>query len=387
MSIVNNALSQLAAKDKQAGREITKAVIPELKKSKPIAWLMGGFAISMAVGGWAVSQQQPSVDSLPVTIEVEPATTVTTTESAPSIKVSSKFPATIESPTRNTHVVKDVNLYETPSQPLSVATNFSVKPKAEPVEIAEVATTAKAKSEFTRATLVTQALPSATLKEQPPVLIKKVSAPAAEEGMVVEQVELSPRELADKSIARAEKAINGNDVQTALSEYHRALRLVPTDEPTRQKLAALYYGKKDVRKSVDLLQQGIKINEHSQALRMALSKLLLREDQPEAALTPLIYTSNEVSEDYLALRAGIAQKIKNNPVALESYLSLVESNPENARWWLGLAIQQERNLEYDNAKLAYTNALGRVGISSKTQAFIRDRLQLLATLEGTSNGN
>ncbi|MFA0051611.1 tetratricopeptide repeat protein [Vibrio breoganii] len=406
MSVVNNALSKLAEKEKPQGQAITKAEIPEIKRSKPIVWLVGGFAISMAIGGWAVSQQQTSVTNLESSNEIltvtqaqQQASQAETVVEAPKVS--------LPSPTHS-KVQESVVIHTTQTVQPSVA-SFEEQPEVKPASKRVAVTTKPTSTTKTVQSVVTttpvpvpvKTLPVKVAKVAPvptpvvapssvvqdePVLIAKVDTPA-QESMTVEQVELTPRELANKSIARAEKALDSNDVKTAFTEYSRALRLVPSDENVRQKLAALYYGRKDARRAATLLQDGIRLNDKSEELRFALAKLLIKEQQPEAALSPLMYVPENASEDYLALRAGVAQQLKNTGVALESYQSLAERDPNNARWWLGLAIQQERRLEYPEAHASYTKALGLVGVSRKTQSFIRDRLQLLESLEGDSNGD
>ncbi|WP_143698113.1 tetratricopeptide repeat protein [Vibrio sp. qd031] len=205
--------------------------------------------------------------------------------------------------------------------------------------------------------------------------------------MTIEQVDLTPQDLAKQAISRARKAVESNDADTAISEYTKALRFVPTDEATRQRLAALYYGKRQTRKAMDLLQQGIQINQDGEPLRIALAKLLIKEKQTEAALSPLAYLPDNASNDYLALRAGVAQQIKSVDIAKQSYSMLAEREPQNGRWWLGLAIQQERSLEFELAMASYQSALGKVGVSNSSQDFIRQRIALLTSMQESSDGN
>ncbi|GEA52475.1 MSHA biogenesis protein MshN [Vibrio inusitatus NBRC 102082] len=404
MSVVNSALSKLAEKEKLQGQVITKAEVPEIKRSKPVVWLVGGFAISMAIGGWAVSQQETSALSLDSSNEIL-TVSKTQQQNSQAEAVVDTPKVNLPSPTHN-KVQESVVIHTTQTVQPSVA-SFEEQPEIKPTsKKVTVATKPTSMTKTVQSVVTTTpvpaktvpvkvarvepaqtsvAAPSAVVKKEP-ILIAKVDTPA-EESMTVEHVELTPRELANKSIARAEKALDSNDVKTAFTEYSRALRLVPNDEKVRQKLAALYYGRKDARKAATLLQDGIRLNDKSEELRFALAKLLIKEQQPEAALSPLMYVPENASEDYLALRAGVAQQLKNTDVALESYQSLAERDPNNARWWLGLAIQQERRLEYTEAHASYTKALGLVGVSRKTQSFIRDRLQLLESLEGDANGD
>lgn len=229
----------------------------------------------------------------------------------------------------------------------------------------------------------------ADMSSDTPMLIAQVAnAPSntttnlvEESSMRIEQVELSHRQLSLKAISRAEKAIDANDMETALSAYTEALRYEPSNIETRQKLAALYFGKGDTRKSYEILQEGINLDKDNQPLRLALSKLLVKANQPSAALSPLVHLPPMPSRDYLAMRAALAQKQKQNDIALESYQLLTQREPDNARWWLGLAIQQERALTFTAAINSYNEALGKVGISNQSQAFIRDRLTILKQLE------
>ncbi len=137
---------------------------------------------------------------------------------------------------------------------------------------------------------------------------KKTTITTPTDGFVIEHVELTHRQLADKAIEEAQKALDANNIKGALKEYSAALRYVPTDEVVRQKLAALYYGRGDARKAFELLQQGIQLNKSGENLRLALAKLLLKEDRAEAALVPLVYLPANPTTPYLSLRAALAQK-------------------------------------------------------------------------------
>ncbi|CAM3018213.1 hypothetical protein [Vibrio rarus] len=435
MSVVNSALSKLADKDKSQGQALTPADVPKIKQSKPIAWLIGGVAISMAIGSWAVSQQQPPVSNESVSdVTIAQAQQQAQVE-APAVSSTAKLEstATASSPTHS-KVLEPAAIHAAPvvpakqqpqdtpiaqDKPVTVAKAASTpvaepsktaSPKAEhkplhkPVKTQAVASTKKAPAVVAKVAPKPKPAPKPTAVAKKPTVAKVVASKpvptaqhkpillakadtASASNMTVQQVQLTPRELANKSIVRAEKALDANDVKTAFAEYSRALRLMPSDEDVRQKLSALYYGRKDVRKAATLLQDGIRLNDKSEQLRFALAKLLIKEQQPEAALSPLLYLPDNASIDYLALRAAVAQEAKKIEMALESYKALTEQEPDNARWWLGLGIQQERQQHYEEAKASYTKALGLVGVSRNTQSFIRGRIQLLESLEGKASGN
>ncbi|HCD1288071.1 TPA: MSHA biogenesis protein MshN [Vibrio parahaemolyticus] len=355
MSAINKALSELA--EKTSPSELTRAEIPNVSRSKPWLWLVAGFSLSLAVGGWAVSQGP-----------------------APSDEITSFQPSATQ-PLETTNADR---LASSPTNKMTPETSNVVysKPVEKSQAVAALTTPQPSEGVFgSRA--------DADMSSDAPMLIAQVAnAPSnttanlvEESSMRIEQVELSHRQLSLKAISRAEKAIDANDMETALSAYTEALRYEPSNIETRQKLAALYFGKADTRKSYEILQEGINLDKDNQPLRLALSKLLVKANQPSAALSPLVHLSPMPSRDYLAMRAALAQKQKQNDIALESYLLLTQREPDNARWWLGLAIQQERALTFTAAINSYNEALGKVGISNQSQAFIRDRLTILKQLE------
>ena len=141
------------------------------------------------------------------------------------------------------------------------------------------------------------------------------------------------------------------------------------------------------RKAYDILQYGIKLSPDSEDLRLGLSKLLIKEKQPDVALSPLIHLPPNPSIRYLAMRAALGQKSKQSEVTLESYQQLVGLDPENGRWWLGLAIQQERNMDFDSAFNSYQQALSLIGISKQSQNFVRDRMKVLRTIQESTSAN
>ncbi|ENK0809347.1 tetratricopeptide repeat protein [Vibrio fluvialis] len=359
MSEINKALSQLATKHHATLEHIQAADVPSVTKRPAWIWAIGGFGLSLAVGGWAVSQQ--------ASVVAEP---IQASTSVPVIPVSASQP----SPTQKTHTSR-VNIYHADK---------------------EAVTPLMAEPPLAERDVMTRAVSQQVSDQKAVSLASTVTAPATmahsqaeseSAQMSIEQVELTPQQLAEKAVARANKALDSNDFESAVSAYTEALRYTPDDERVRQKLAALYYGKGDVRRAFDLLQLGIELNHNGETLRIALAKLLMKENQTEAALSPLSYLPQSPSAEYLSLRAALAQKSKFNDIALESYQLLTQKEANNGRWWLGLAIQQERAFQLPEAKQSYLQAQNKVGLSVQSQAFIRDRLNVLASLEETSNAN
>ncbi|OBT17498.1 MSHA biogenesis protein MshN [Vibrio tasmaniensis] len=385
MSVINNALSELAKKESTTS--IEAAVVPKVKTRSPLVWVVGGFTLSLAMGGWAVSQA-PKLDN-PISVSA-PQVEVSLVDSSGQVN-RVVTPAMPLSPTQKLVAVDSELTSVTPhsmvekTQP-SVTTQ-SITAKSRVDQSIKAKTTSVAPQEPIYVASVSKQK-SSSVNEQASVETSSASSVnSAGDGMLIEQIELTSQQLSDNAVGRAQKALDANDLAGALKGYTEALRYAPRNEDVRQKLAILYFGKGDTRKAYELYQSGIKLNTNSEKLRLGLSKLLVKANQAEAALSPLVHLPPNPSKDYLAMRAALSQKSQQEEIALESYQKLVEVDSDNARWWLGLAIQQERQLDFSAAKESYQGALTRVGISSQSQNFVRDRLKIIDALEENDDAN
>ena len=390
MSVINNALSELAKK--KSTTSIEAAVVPKIRSRSPLVWIAAGFTLSLAMGGWAISQG-PSVDRSISTRDSQ----IQVALSDSSVDVQNTATQAILSPTKKLVTLDLVN-----HSVEKAATVNSVQTKAVSFDVADTAQTTQHQT-LQRQTALKPLNASKTNKPAipKPVYVASVtknnSTPISSEaegsdsaensGMLIEQVNLTHEQLSKNAQGRAQKALDANDLTGALKGYAEALRYTPQNEDVRQKLAILYFGKGDTRKAYELFQSGIKLNTNSEKLRLGLSKLLVKANQAEAALSPLVHLPPNPTQDYLAMRAALSQKSQQEEIALESYQKLVEIDSDNARWWLGLAIQQERQLDLTAAKQSYQGALTRVGISSQSQSFVRDRLNILTVLEENGDAN
>ncbi|EKO3721455.1 MSHA biogenesis protein MshN [Vibrio metschnikovii] len=374
MSVINKALSQLVTKQPNGLAGIERAKVAPVAARPAWVWALAGFAVSVAVGGWAVSWQATSLDasngqhSLSVTASPRLTENHLEVSMPPSPTQNTQMPAVpvyrVASATRTVSVSSEVSQSDSASQTVSAPIAPLAALQERSVPALSGVKTAQA--------------PATTVTNVPDIAVAQMS---------IESVQLTPEQLAHKAVARAERALAHNDFNQAVNGYSEALRHTPLDEGVRQQLAALYYGKGELRKAFDLLQRGMQLNHEGETLRIALARMLLKEDQSQAALTPLAYLPANPSIEYLSLRAAVAQRNRVDDIALQSYRLLAEQEPSNGRWWLGLAITQERLAQWSEAKYAYQQALNHVGLSSQSHQFIRERLQALTHSEETNLAN
>lgn len=384
MSAINNALTQLTDKKSGANETMQRAVVAPVKQVRVLPWVVGSFFLSLAVGGFALSQQETAINQM--TQKQNASLSDATLVPSPTAKLTSSAQAVYVAPEK-----KSAPSTQHVSSPSRASSPTVVdKPAVEkPVLVAKVATPISATEVQEESVSNTSHAASVGGTVSNSIVSNSTVSKGNESSgsMVVEHVELTPAQLAEKAQARGQKALESNNLKEALEHYHQALNYTPEEFEIRKRLAALYYGKGEVRKSVDILQKGISLDKESNELRIALATLLIKEQQNTAALTAVAYLPRQASVEYLSLRAALAQKQQQNALAKESYQALTEREPDSGRWWLGLAIAKERAFELDGAQQAYQQALSNLGLSSQSQQFARDRLAIIAQLQEPTREN
>lgn len=203
---------------------------------------------------------------------------------------------------------------------------------------------------------------------------QKIVSPPIKSELSIEAVSLTPNELANVEYLNAEKALDQQNSKQAALNLESALYYRPDWVMARQKLAALYYGRGNVQEAIATLERGLSTQPNQADLRLTLAKLLMNESQFQAALTVLDEKSGHMSIQYLAMRGALAQQLNHNNIALACYQKLIQRAPKDGRWWMGLAIVQERTKAINQALASYQQALDLGNISSSSQLFIQQRL-------------
>ncbi|MDG1751901.1 MAG: hypothetical protein P8I03_09615 [Thalassotalea sp.] len=75
--------------------------------------------------------------------------------------------------------------------------------------------------------------------------------------------------------------------------------------------------------------------------------------------------------------ASHAQQISQFDIAATAYQLLAKLEPTAGRWWLGLAVAYDSNSEFDQAVIAYGQAIDKSDLSENARQFARQRVQEL----------
>jgi MSHA biogenesis protein MshN len=178
---------------------------------------------------------------------------------------------------------------------------------------------------------------------------------------------------------RIQLSLKNGDTASALKDLNNLLALEPRNGSARKRLASLEFAQSNPKRASFLLDQGIKLSPQDSSMRLMQARLLFRENRNVQALTLLnAHPQNVIADnDLLSFRAALAEKQKDYSTSLQDYSTLLQRQPKNARWMLGLAISQDKQEMHEQAVTSYKKVKSSNQLSTQVVSFVDSRLAAL----------
>lgn len=204
-------------------------------------------------------------------------------------------------------------------------------------------------------------------------------APKEQGQMAITEVKLTPKQLAKKRFTLASEAERDGKLKDAISYYEQTLALEPSMHEARKQLAALHYGQGQLAKASEVLQQGMLLFPQQLDFALLLARVQQAAGQADLALVTLanIPDTHLLARQKWMAQSDLAQKLGQFSVSEQAYRQLLQQDPQQAKWWMGLAYALDSQQQFTQARQAYRTALGHRGLSAQASAFIEQRLTQL----------
>ena len=178
---------------------------------------------------------------------------------------------------------------------------------------------------------------------------------------------------------RIAENLNNDSFDLVQSLLGKLLAIEPNNIKARKKLASLFFAQGNYAQSKQLLIQGIELHPTQSDLRLMLARLYVVQKESAQAMSILaeFQPDSDNQTEYLAYRASLAQQLKQAGSAKSDYQTLTDIEPNNARWWLGLAIVRDQSDEITMALQAYNKAYKLGQLESSVNNFIQQRISVL----------
>ncbi|ABK49880.1 Tetratricopeptide TPR_2 repeat protein [Shewanella sp. ANA-3] len=310
-------------------------------------------------------------------------------ESAPSVAQSARLNAAQVEPTSEPRAEPVATNTSTDTSNNAALTQESAQTQAESQQVAVKANQADVNANQSEVKIIQTdpkasepVVPAATQasRQTSPQASSPASAQAQSTGqMAIREVKLSPSQLAQKQLVLAADAEKQGQLVKAMDYYAKALRLDPSLHESRKQLAALHYGQGELAQAAEVLAQGRLLypQEFEFALLLARVQHVMGETDSALASLAQIPDSHSLARQKWLAQTDLAQKQGQYPLVEQAYRKLLQQEPQQGKWWMGLAYALDSQQQFGPASQAYRTALSYSGLSTQATAFIEQRLQQL----------
>lgn len=300
-----------------------------------------------------------SAATAPVAKPLTPAIPTTTAVTAPpATPVASVMPVTSAAPL-------------TPAAPAQAATTLAAAAPAAPPASQQPAAIAAAV-----VTPPQHADIPATPRKQfaPPVLSRDTTSP-------VEKTlrPMSAEQQAELAYRDGMRLLQSGRPSIAEPRLRAALSASPTYYPARAALAALLINSNRLADAHSLLVAGLELAPQQPTLAKLEGRLLIEQAQLQQARAVLERAAPPLSSDpeYYSLLGALYQRLGLYAQAAQTYRSIVETDPRNGVWWMGLGMALEGTGDTGAARAAYEHARQSGSLNRAVLQFVQAKLAAL----------
>lgn len=179
---------------------------------------------------------------------------------------------------------------------------------------------------------------------------------------------------------QAQVAVKQGNNQQAIPLLEKIVLQEPQNRAARKKLAALLFAQDQKIKAQQILTEGLNLQPDGLDMRLMLARVYVQSKDNHTAHKVLSdYPVNTaLHPDLVSYRASLAQQIDQYGAARQDYLSLIDSQPSNSKWWLGLGICEEKLGNSSAALQAYQKVQGSEQLAIEVRQFVQQRIRYLA---------
>ncbi|MGB3725790.1 MAG: hypothetical protein WA981_08495 [Glaciecola sp.] len=201
---------------------------------------------------------------------------------------------------------------------------------------------------------------------------------------VVSSFNISPSDGAKSNLsqlrAQAHLAMQNGDDQGVINALQQIIAIEPSDLRTRKQLAALLFSKKRLDLAKVVLLEALSQAPGDSGSRLMLSRIFFKLGNNNQALKVLTDHPYDAiaNDELLSFRAALAERIGKYNIAQKDYQLLVNRNPTEAKWWLGLGVSQDKQMLSNDAITSYQQAAELNQLPQQVDSFLQQRIRLLA---------
>nr|WP_136251349.1 tetratricopeptide repeat protein [Ningiella ruwaisensis] len=178
---------------------------------------------------------------------------------------------------------------------------------------------------------------------------------------------------------KARLALANDNTGAAIASLEQLIRDFPSQAKERKQLASLLFSEQLFERAKQVLQSGIALNASDSSFYVMLARLSFKVGDYQSAYDALrTYPHENLADvELLSFRAALAERLSDYEKALHDYRLLVAREPENAKWWLGLGVSQDKLSFSEGALDAYQQVKALNQLPIQVLDFVEQRIDVL----------
>ncbi|WP_395339854.1 tetratricopeptide repeat protein [Ningiella sp. W23] len=210
-------------------------------------------------------------------------------------------------------------------------------------------------------------------------VVNQASAQQAEEQAF--RVLPSSGDETKQSILReqARVALIDNDIGAAISALSTLVELYPQDSRARKQLASVLFSRQAYEQASIVLKAGLPHAPADSDMRVMLARLLYKTGEYSQALQTLkSHPYPHLADiELISFRAALGERMGEYSSAYEDYTLLTTREPNNAKWWLGLGVSQDKLSMSAQAIESYYQVQNLNQLPTDVNQFVEQRIAVL----------
>jgi tetratricopeptide (TPR) repeat protein len=210
-------------------------------------------------------------------------------------------------------------------------------------------------------------------------IIQDLTNTEQETSIIKSSSKINLKGQSEKLFKQAQSNVDRGNVSKAKQQLSKALDANIKNHRARLLLLTILLENgslSEMQKILDTsLNQWSNINEY----RQLQARLHIEKGDNQQALSVLQQKipSVDISIDYHALLAFVAQQLQQDKLASKHFQLMLKFNTSRADWWLGFAVSEERLGNNDLALQAYNQSIRRTGLSETVKNYARQRIKII----------
>ena len=193
------------------------------------------------------------------------------------------------------------------------------------------------------------------------------------------EIPLTTKQKAIQNYKQALNALNQGNFDQTVTKLKTALKIAPNFIDARKALVILFIQNQMYQSANIYLLDGLKNMPNYIPYLELHARLLLKEGNAKQALFILQQNPPALAENpsYYALMAVTWQKLNRPELASKIYDRLLELQPHNSAWWMGLGLSLEIDNKPNLALQAYHRAINTGNLKPNVRAYVSGKIRLL----------